>query len=43
VRARLEGLGLEIVGSTPEQFEAFVRGEMAKWAKVIKAGNIKVE
>jgi tripartite-type tricarboxylate transporter receptor subunit TctC len=43
VRARLEGLGLEIVGSTPEQFESFVRVEMVKWAKVIKAGNIKVE
>ena len=43
VRARLEGLGMEIVGSTPEQFEAFVRTEMAKWAQVIKAGNIKVE
>lgn len=43
VRARLEGLGLEIVGSTPEQFESFVRVEMAKWARVIKAGNIKVE
>ena len=43
VRARLEGLGLEIVGSTPEQFESFVRVELAKWARVIKAGNIKVE
>ena len=43
VRSRLEGLGLEIVGSSPEQFEAFVREEMAKWAKVIKAANIKAE
>jgi len=41
VKARLEALGVEVVGSTPEQFEAFVRSEMAKWAKVIKAGNIK--
>src|SRR5450759_3484922 len=43
VRARLEGLGVEIVGSTPEQFERFVRIEIAKWAKVIKASNIKVD
>ncbi|OGA28099.1 MAG: MFS transporter [Betaproteobacteria bacterium RIFCSPLOWO2_02_FULL_68_150] len=43
VRARLEALGLEIVGSTPEQFESFVRAELAKWAKVIKAANIKVD
>ncbi len=43
VKARLEGLGVEVVGSTPEQFERYVRGEMAKWAKVIKATNIKVD
>jgi tripartite-type tricarboxylate transporter receptor subunit TctC len=43
VKARLEGLGVEVVGSTPEQFEGFVRAEMLKWAKVIKASNIKSE
>jgi tripartite-type tricarboxylate transporter receptor subunit TctC len=43
VKARLEGLGVEVVGSTPEQFENFVRVEMLKWAKVIKASNIKSE
>jgi tripartite-type tricarboxylate transporter receptor subunit TctC len=43
VRARLESLGLEVVGSTPERFETFVRTELAKWAKVIKASNIKVD
>ncbi len=43
VKARLEGLGTEVVASTPEQFEAYVRTELAKWAKVIKATNIKVD
>jgi tripartite-type tricarboxylate transporter receptor subunit TctC len=43
VKARLEGMGVEVVGSTPEQFESFVRTELAKWAKVIKASNIKVD
>ncbi len=43
VKARLENMGLEVVGSTPEQFESFVRTELGKWAKVIKAGNIKVD
>jgi tripartite-type tricarboxylate transporter receptor subunit TctC len=43
VKARLEALGLEVVGSTPEQFDSFVRAEMVKWAKVIKAGNIKID
>jgi tripartite-type tricarboxylate transporter receptor subunit TctC len=43
VRERLTGLGLEVVGSTPEQFDAFVRSEIAKWAKVIKDNNIKAD
>jgi tripartite-type tricarboxylate transporter receptor subunit TctC len=43
VKGRLESLGVEVVGSTPEQFERFVRSEMVKWAKVIKASNIKVD
>jgi tripartite-type tricarboxylate transporter receptor subunit TctC len=43
VRERLAGLGLEVVGSTPEQFDAFVRAEIAKWAKVIKDNNIKAD
>jgi len=43
VRERLAGLGLEPVGSSPEQFDAFVRAEIAKWAKVIKDNNIKAD
>ena len=43
VRERLAALGLEPVGSTPEQFDAFVRAEIAKWAKVVKANNIKAD
>jgi tripartite-type tricarboxylate transporter receptor subunit TctC len=43
VKARLESMGLEVVGSTPEQFERFVRTELVKWEKVIKASNIKVD
>jgi tripartite-type tricarboxylate transporter receptor subunit TctC len=43
VRERLAGLGLEVVASTPEQFDAFVRSEIAKWAKVIKDNNIKAD
>jgi tripartite-type tricarboxylate transporter receptor subunit TctC len=43
VRERLAGLGLEVVGSSPEQFDAFVRSEIAKWAKVIKDNNIKAD
>jgi tripartite-type tricarboxylate transporter receptor subunit TctC len=43
VRERLAGLGLEVVGSSPEQFDAFVRAEIAKWAKVVKNNNIKAD
>jgi len=43
VRERLEGLGLEVVGSSPEQFDAFVRSEIAKWAKVVKDNGIKAD
>ncbi|MGQ0749068.1 MAG: tripartite tricarboxylate transporter substrate binding protein [Betaproteobacteria bacterium] len=40
VRSRFEGLGFRIVGNTPEQFEAFLQAEVAKWGKVVKAANI---
>jgi len=42
-RDRLTGLGVEFVGSTPEACLAYVRGEMTKWAKVVKAGNVRAE
>jgi tripartite-type tricarboxylate transporter receptor subunit TctC len=43
VRERLTGLGAEIVGSTPEQFAAFQKADMAKWAKVVKESGAKIE
>jgi tripartite-type tricarboxylate transporter receptor subunit TctC len=38
---RLDGLGFEIVASTPEQFGAYIRSEIKKWAKVVKASGAK--
>lgn len=43
VKAQLDKLGMEIVGSTPDAFDAFVRAEIAKWAKVIRAANVKTD
>ena len=43
VRERLAADGAEPVGSTPEQFAAFIRAEIDKWAKVAKAAGIKPE
>lgn len=41
VALRLETLGYEPVGNTPEQFAAEIKAELAKWAGVVKAANIK--
>jgi len=43
VRERLQGLGADPVGNTPDQYTAFMRNEIAKWDKVIKAAGIKGE
>jgi len=43
VRERLQGLGADPGGNTPEQYTAFMQSEIAKWAKVIKAAGIKAE
>jgi tripartite-type tricarboxylate transporter receptor subunit TctC len=41
LKERLATLGLDPVGSTPEAFAQQMRAEEEKWAKVIRAGNIK--
>ena len=38
---RLEALGFEIVGSTPEHFGGYIRTEIKKWEKVVKASGAK--
>ena len=43
LRAKLEGLGIEVAGSTPEALQKEVADEIAKWTKVIKDANIKRE
>jgi tripartite-type tricarboxylate transporter receptor subunit TctC len=43
VRERVVGLGFDVVASTPEQFAAQIRSEIAKWSKVVKEAGIKVE
>ena len=43
VRERLLNAGEEIVASTPEQFAATLKAEIAKMSKVIKDAGIKIE
>ncbi|MGH6685050.1 MAG: Bug family tripartite tricarboxylate transporter substrate binding protein [Pseudolabrys sp.] len=42
VRDKLATQLMEPVGSTPEEFRARIDGEIARWAPVIKAANVKV-
>lgn len=43
VTQRLAGDGVEAVGITPEQFGAYLRAEVTKWNKVVKAAGIKAD
>lgn len=43
VRQQFAAQGAEPVGSTPEAFRQYIRAEVAKWAKVAKAANLKAE
>jgi tripartite-type tricarboxylate transporter receptor subunit TctC len=41
MKSRLAAQGLELVGNTPAQFDAFIRAEIDKWRAVLKAAGIK--
>jgi tripartite-type tricarboxylate transporter receptor subunit TctC len=43
VKKVFERDGADVVGSTPEQFGAVLKAEIAKWTKVAKAAGIKAE
>jgi tripartite-type tricarboxylate transporter receptor subunit TctC len=42
-RERLAGIGLEVISRGPEEFAAYLKGESARFAAIIKNGNIKLE
>lgn len=43
VRARLEAVGTQLNEQSAAQFEAFMKNEVAKYAKLIKDANIRIE
>jgi tripartite-type tricarboxylate transporter receptor subunit TctC len=43
VRKQLAEQGYEPAGNTPEQFAEYIKTEIAKWTKVIKAAGLKAE
>jgi tripartite-type tricarboxylate transporter receptor subunit TctC len=42
-RKALTDLGIDIVGGTPEELRAYIKSEIPKWAKVVKAAGVKVD
>ena len=43
VKEQLATLGFEPRSSTPEEFAAQIKSELAKWSKVIRAAGIKAQ
>ncbi len=43
VKERIANIGAEPVGNEPSEFSAFIRAETAKYAKIVKVANIRLE
>jgi tripartite-type tricarboxylate transporter receptor subunit TctC len=43
IKARLEEAGLRLIGGAPERLGEQIKSESERWAKVVKANNVKVE
>jgi tripartite-type tricarboxylate transporter receptor subunit TctC len=43
IRKKFADLGAEAIGSSQQELAAFLKAEMAKWAEVVKAADIKIE
>ena len=40
---RIEDLGMQVVASSPAQFDALLRSEMKRWSKVIADARISLD
>ena len=43
VRERFIAIGIDPAGTTPGEFTTFLKNEVDKWGKVIRAANVKIE
>ena len=43
LKGKLTAQGLEVVGSTPERFAAYIREEIEKWTKVVKSSGARAD
>jgi len=42
-KAFLSNMGVEPAGTTPQEFGAFIKSEMTKWAKVVKESGARAD
>ena len=40
---RFATIGASAIADTPEQFAVTIKSDIARWAKVVKAANLKIE
>lgn len=43
VKERMSALGIELVDSTPEQFAQFIKSEISRWGRAVKASGVRIE
>ena len=43
MKERIANLGYNVVGSTPDEFAAQIRADLAKWGKLIKSAGIRID
>jgi tripartite-type tricarboxylate transporter receptor subunit TctC len=43
MKKRIEDFGMQVVASTPEQFDAFIASEMRRWGRVVRDAKIELE
>ena len=43
VRKQLGDLGVDIVGNSPQEFDAYIKAEIPKWTAVVKTSGAKID
>lgn len=43
VRAKLAAAGTEVLGSTPEEYAAYIRAEMTRWARIVRESGARAD